>query len=134
MGTGLVASLSRPGGNITGVSLFIDALGPKRLEFLRELVPKARSIAMVRPSIQPSSRSRCTKAAVRWVWPEGVLAPRNPMVGAVPVCCAPAPRGQAAAAPRKAARTSRRLIRSPRRRARGEKLESRRRGHARSLD
>ena len=30
IGTGLVASLSRPGGNVTGVSLFIDALGPKR--------------------------------------------------------------------------------------------------------
>jgi len=54
--TGLVGSLSRPEGNVTGVSLFIDALGAKRLEFLRELVPKARSIAvLVNPHNSASS-------------------------------------------------------------------------------
>ena len=49
----------------------------------RSLRPSAQrySIATVRPSIQPSSRSRCTKAAIHWLWAEGVLAPRNPMVG-----------------------------------------------------
>src|SRR5205823_6205173 len=36
---GLVASLSRPGGNITGVSFVAGMLGPKRLEMLRQLVP-----------------------------------------------------------------------------------------------
>ena len=53
--TGLVTSLSRPAGNVTGVSLFIDALGPKRLEFLRELVPKARSIAILVNPQNPAS-------------------------------------------------------------------------------
>ncbi len=34
---GLVTSFSRPGGNLTGISLFLNTLGPKRLELIREL-------------------------------------------------------------------------------------------------
>ena len=44
---GLVASLNRPSGNITGVSLLSVELGAKRLELLRTLVPKATSIALL---------------------------------------------------------------------------------------
>ena len=44
---GLVASLNRPGGNATGVSLFTTELGPKRLGLLRELLPKPGTIAFV---------------------------------------------------------------------------------------
>jgi putative ABC transport system substrate-binding protein len=41
---GLVASFNRPGGNITGVSFMVNALGSKRLELLHELVPAATAI------------------------------------------------------------------------------------------
>ena len=44
---GLVASLARPGGNLTGVNFFTAELAGKRLEFLRELVPAAVRIAVL---------------------------------------------------------------------------------------
>ena len=49
---GLVASLSRPGGNLTGVTSLTTEVGPKRLELLHELLPTATSIALL---INPTS-------------------------------------------------------------------------------
>ena len=56
--SGLVASLNRPSGNLTGVTFFTIALGPKRLEMLRELQPKAGKIAvLVNPkSLNPDAK------------------------------------------------------------------------------
>jgi len=47
VGMGLVASLARPGGNLTGFSNITTELTPKRLELLSELVPQARVIALL---------------------------------------------------------------------------------------
>ena len=47
VGAGLVASLARPGGNLTGVSFLNVELNPKRFELLSELVPQARVIALL---------------------------------------------------------------------------------------
>jgi putative ABC transport system substrate-binding protein len=44
---GLVASLNRPGGNVTGISMTTTALGPKRFELLHQLVPKAEVIGVL---------------------------------------------------------------------------------------
>jgi ABC-type uncharacterized transport system substrate-binding protein len=47
VGQGLVASLARPGGNLTGVSLLTVEMMPKRIELLSELVPQASMIALL---------------------------------------------------------------------------------------
>ncbi len=44
---GLVTSLNRPGGNVTGVSFFASQLGAKRLNLLRQIVPSATTIAVL---------------------------------------------------------------------------------------
>ena len=58
---GLVASLSRPGGNMTGVTLLSVEVGPKLLELLHDVVPKATIIALLvnptNPNVETQSRS-----------------------------------------------------------------------------
>jgi putative ABC transport system substrate-binding protein len=54
---GLVASLARPGGNLTGFSLMMAELTPKRLELIAELVPQARVIALLVNPGNPGAES-----------------------------------------------------------------------------
>ena len=51
---GLVRSLTRPGGNLTGVSTFIPDLVGKRLQLLQELVPKASRVAVLGHGADPA--------------------------------------------------------------------------------
>jgi putative ABC transport system substrate-binding protein len=54
---GLVASLNRPGGNITGVSWLGAQVGAKRLELLRQIVPKATTIGMLEDLNSPGTEA-----------------------------------------------------------------------------
>ena len=58
VGTGFVASLARPGGNITGLSTFASDLSGKRLELLRETVPKLSRVAVFGTSTLPDNAQR----------------------------------------------------------------------------
>jgi putative tryptophan/tyrosine transport system substrate-binding protein len=81
---GLIASLARPGGNLTGVSFLTVELMPKRLELLCELVPQARVIALlVNPNspnaellirdMQEAARAKGVKLAVLKAGTEGEI-------------------------------------------------------------
>jgi putative ABC transport system substrate-binding protein len=71
VGYGFVASLARPGGNLTGLSFLNPELNPKRFELLSELVPRAKVIALlVNPnSSSPDHAIRAVQEAAR---PKGV--------------------------------------------------------------
>jgi len=58
---GLVASMDRPGGNITGVSILDVGLAPKRLQLLHELVPTATIIAVLVNPTDPSRADTTSK-------------------------------------------------------------------------
>jgi putative ABC transport system substrate-binding protein len=58
---GLVGSLNRPGGNITGVSSLNAEVGPKRLELLHEIVPAATSFALLVNPTNPRNAAATTK-------------------------------------------------------------------------
>ena len=55
VGTGLVASLARPGGNVTGLSIQQTDLASKRVELIREIIPGCRRVAVMGNSGSPNS-------------------------------------------------------------------------------
>ena len=55
VGNGFVASLARPGGNITGLATFAPELSGKRLELLKEIVPRLSRVAVLGNSTQPAN-------------------------------------------------------------------------------
>jgi putative ABC transport system substrate-binding protein len=67
VGSGLVASLAKPGGNVTGLSIQANELAGKRLEFARELVPQLRRLAIMFNvgNAQPVLEMGETQAAAR---------------------------------------------------------------------
>jgi putative ABC transport system substrate-binding protein len=73
---GLVASLSRPGGNLTGVTYHNSLLAPKRLQFVREMLPNAAMVAMLvnpsNPNAEPDAAEM--QAAARVVGVEIAIA------------------------------------------------------------
>ena len=57
VGNGFVASLARPGGNITGLSSLIADLSGKRLELLKEILPKLSRVAVFETSTNTVTRN-----------------------------------------------------------------------------
>ena len=81
VGSGLVASLARPGGNVTGLTIMAPDLMAKRLELLKEVVPKLSRVALLQNPDNPASAAqlREAEAAARalGVQPQ-TLEARNP--------------------------------------------------------
>ena len=81
VGTGLVESLARPGGNLTGISDVAVQLSPKRLEYLKEVAPGLRRVAMLwnAADLGMTLRYRASEAAAQAlgveVQPLGVREP-----------------------------------------------------------
>jgi hypothetical protein len=67
-------------------------------------------MATVRFSIQPSSRSRCTKASIEVIANDALFAPRNPIVGNFAACCARDASGHPATPLQRSAMNFRRLM------------------------
>ena len=59
---GLIASLNRPGGNVTGMSMFTSGIATKSVELLKEVVPKARTIAYLVNPANPTTGFNMTEA------------------------------------------------------------------------
>ncbi len=69
VGSGLVPSLARPGGNVTGTSLMAPDLVGKQLAMLREMVPNVSRMALLRNPANPASAPQLRRQRLqRWAW------------------------------------------------------------------
>jgi putative tryptophan/tyrosine transport system substrate-binding protein len=57
VGSGLVADLAHPGGNVTGVSSLAGSLAPQRNQLLREILPQVKRIGLIRDPTDPSAKT-----------------------------------------------------------------------------
>ena len=64
VGSGVVASLARPGGNISGLATLVPEISGKRLELLKEIVPKFYRVAVLGTSTQPGNAQALREAEV----------------------------------------------------------------------
>jgi putative tryptophan/tyrosine transport system substrate-binding protein len=72
---GLVASLARPGGNVTGINFFVQDVVAKRMGFLHQLVPKAVRVAvLVNPADDTNTETTLWEAREAARTPPGCLA------------------------------------------------------------
>jgi putative ABC transport system substrate-binding protein len=81
VGTGLVKSLARPGGNVTGLALLESEMNAKRVQLVRELLPKVERVAVIAdPSMGAYADGvRASQEAARTLGLKvQVLSPRNP--------------------------------------------------------
>ena len=81
VGAGLVKSLARPGGNLTGLALLESEMNAKRVQLVRELLPKVKRVAVIAdPSMGAHAEGvRASEDAARALGMEvQVLSPRNP--------------------------------------------------------
>jgi len=76
---GLVNSLNRPGGNVTGVHFFAGVLGAKRLDLLRQLLPKTKTIAVLVHPNTPNTEAerRDVQAAAKTIGQQLVVLDAN---------------------------------------------------------
>jgi putative ABC transport system substrate-binding protein len=81
VGTGFVASLARPGGNVTGLSTMSPELSGKRLELLREAVPGLSRVAFL---WNPDVRATCSTTKKRRVRPVHCVWRSNPLKSPAP--------------------------------------------------
>jgi len=63
--SGIVPNLPRPGGNVTGFTVFTDQLAPKRLELLHELLPNASLLAFLNNPTSATAELKATEGAAR---------------------------------------------------------------------
>jgi putative ABC transport system substrate-binding protein len=75
VGTGLVTSLARPGGNVTGLTDIAPEIAGKRLELLREAVPGITRIAVL---WNPANPSAAPQMKTRAPWPAHLVSPFDP--------------------------------------------------------
>jgi putative tryptophan/tyrosine transport system substrate-binding protein len=64
VGSGLVASLARPGGNITGLAVLLPEIVGKQLEFLKDVLPTVSPVAVLWNPANPAGAPGCG----RWTW------------------------------------------------------------------